>query len=340
MVVAASAPHAADHVHAPAPDAAEDAGDGARRNARAPTIPTAARPPWTTVRPFVLGLVSFAVLATLNQARGFDLWRNYALSGILLGGTTTWILWRRDVRLPHYIQWAIVAALLLHYGGGSLGSPDPFRMGLLNLHGVNGAYHEFTWWDNLTHAAGIGAGAMAIAYLVEAYQLRRGLGWSAGAVGAAAVVGALAAGVAVELYEYLGKSAFQTIDQGGYVNTMRDLQFNVLGTAVGATLAVVVDRRRLATTIAQHWGPPTASRAGEPWTRRFTPGLAGYLAFAALPAVATLVLAGRYMASGSPGDDAVHYEAALQTMLWCGVAGLALGPAVAWAGRRWRGRLP
>lgn len=288
---------------------------------------------WRTVLPFLVGLACFALLGVLNEARGFTLWRNYSLSGVLLGGLTTWVLWHRDVRVPAYIQWVIVAGLLLHYGGGSLGSPDPFSMGLLGMHGVNGAYHEYLWWDNLTHAFGIGAGAMAVAYLAEAYQMRRGLAWPAWAVGGTAILGALAAGVAVELYEYLGKAAFQTIDQGGYVNTMRDLQFNAFGATVGAVVAVAIDRRRFAARIAAHWAPPQATRAGRPWPDRLTSGMTGFLAFCLPPAIATLTLAARFQAGGAPADDDAAYEAALRTLLWSAIAGILSG-LVAWSASR------
>lgn len=291
----------------------------------APVMPTE-RPTWTTVQPFVVGLASFVVLAVVNEIRDFTLWRNYALSGVLMGGISTYIIWRTDVRVPHYIQWVIVAGLLLHYGGGSLGSPDPFAMGLLNLHGVNGAYHEFSWWDNLTHAAGMGAGAMGIAYLAEAYQMRRGFAWQGWVVGLVAFLGSLAAGVVVELYEYLGKSAFQTIDQGGYVNTMRDLHFNVLGAGVGAAVAVVVDRRRIGAALTRRWGRPDLHLAGSAWVRRVTPGLLGFAAFALVPAVATLTLSVRFAVQGPVADDEVAYEAALRTLLWSFATGLVAGP--------------
>src|SRR5690348_9141994 len=85
--------------------------------AQAPAPPPPPRPPWTTVLPFVVGLACFVVLAAINQLRGFELWRNYALSGDLLGGVSTYLIWRKDLRIPHYIQWVIVAGLLLHYGG-------------------------------------------------------------------------------------------------------------------------------------------------------------------------------------------------------------------------------
>jgi hypothetical protein len=296
------------------------------------------RPRLHHVLPFAIGLAAFAALAVLNESRGFTLWRNYALSGVVLGGIVTWILWRKDVRLPHYIQWVIVAGLILHYGGGSLGSPSPFRMGLMGMHGVNGAYHEYTWWDNLTHGVGIGAGAMAIAYLADAYQLRRGLAWPWWAIAGLSLLGALTGGVGVELYEYLGKTAFQTIDQGGYVNTMRDLHFNVLGAVAGAAIAIAVDRRRLASRITQHWGRPAANLAGRSWRLRLPAGTAGFIALCAPPATATLALGLRFLLEGAavPADNAAAYEVALQAMLWSAVAGLVLGPLVLLASRRRR----
>ena len=296
------------------------------------------RPDARTVQPFVVGLACFPLLALLNQARGFDLWRNYALSGVLLGSATTWALWRWDVRVPHYIQWIIVAALLLHYGGGSLGSPDPYRMGLFGYHGINGAYHVHAWWDNLTHFAGIGAGAMACAYLFDAFQTRRGLAWSAGTVLLLAITTGVAAGVGVELYEYLGKEAFQTIDQGGYVNTIRDLHFNVLGAATGGVLAVTIDRRRLAGAIERHWGRPAATLRDKPWTRRLPPGMFGFIAFVAPPALMSAYLSVRFLVTPLPADDLGAYEGALHLMAWSAATGLLAGPSagVAWARLRRR----
>ena len=292
-------------------------------------------PKWRTVAPFLAGLVVFALLAMLNQSRGFVLWHNYALTGVVLGGIVTSLLYRWDVRVPRYIQWVIVVALLLHYGGGSLGSPDPYRMGLLGYHGINGAYHVHTWWDNLTHFAGIGAGAMATAYLLEAYQTRRGLAWNKRSVWALSFTTGLAAGVGVELYEYLGKAAFQTIDQGGYRNTMLDLLFNIVGASVGSALAVTVDRRRLAKQIERHWGRRTATLAGRPWTDRVPPAMMGFIAFVAPAAAMTLWLAGHYL-TFLPGLDAQGtYDGALNLMLASAIAGVLIGPVtgLAWARR-------
>lgn len=299
---------------------------------------TMPRPDLRTVRPFLVGLACFALLALLNQERGFDLWRNYALSGVALGSTATWALYRWDVRVPHYIQWVIVAALLLHYGGGSLGSPDPYSMGLLGYHGINGAYHVHSWWDNLTHFAGIGAGTMACAYLFDAYQARRGLAWSAGSVLLLAITTGLAAGVGVELYEYLGKEVFQTIDQGGYINTMRDLHFNILGAVAGGVLAVTIDRRRLAGAIERHWGRPTATLQDRPWRQRLPAGMTGFIGFIAPPALMTLVLSMRFLVAAAPTDDLAAYDGALRLLAWSAAAGILVGPLAGFAWARVRRR--
>lgn len=289
-----------------------------------------------TVLPFVVGLGCFGLLAILNESRGFDLWRNYALSGVVLGGTATWALYHWDVRIPHYIQWVVVAGMLLHYGGGSLGSPEPYRMGLLGYHGINGAYHVHSWWDNLTHFVGVGAGGMATAYLLDAYQTRRGLAWGKPAIWGLSFLTGLAMGVGVELYEYLGKTMFQTIDQGGYKNTMLDLVFNLLGAALGAGLAVTIDRRRLAIEIQRHWGTQDRTLAGRPWPERVPAPMVGYTAFVAVPAAMTLWLAAHYLALLPGLDDQGTYDGALQLMLWSAVGGILAGPL---AGLQWARRM-
>lgn len=308
---------------------AADRGEAGASNAP----PGPRRPSLHTVLPFVVGLVCFLLLAILNQARGFDLWRNYALSGVFLGSITTWVVWRYDVRIPHYIQWVIVAGLLLHYGGGSLGSPDPFRVGLFGFHGINGAYHTIEGWDHITHGVGIGAGAMALAYLLELYQVRRRLHWNASTVWFLAVLTSLAVGVGVELYEFLGKSAFQTIDQGGYENTMRDLHYNILGAVVGGGVAAFVDRRRFGRRIERLWGqrPPT----GPSYPGHIPPAMAGLIAFVAPAAIATVYLSLRFVGEARPADDIAAYDDALRTLLSSAVLGTVLGPLV---GLLWRGR--
>lgn len=294
--------------------------------------PAAHRRAAYTVLPFIVGLVCFALLAILNQARGFDLWRNYALSGIGLGSIATWAVWRWDVRIPHYIQWVIVAGLLLHYGGGTLGDPDPHRIGLFGFHGINGAYHTIDGWDHITHGVGLGAGAMAIAYVLELYQARRRLGWTASTVWFFAVLVTLAVGVGVELYEFLGKSAFQTIDQGGYENTIRDLHYNLLGGVIGGGIAAFVDRRRFGRRIERLWGPPGTAHPAHPGP--LPPGMAGLIAFVTPPAIVTVYLSLRFFGEVTPQDDLAAYDAALRLMLGSAVVGVVLGPLVALAWHR------
>ena len=299
----------------------------------------AARQRLIALLPFLVGLASFAVLAAFNQWRDFALWRNYALSGILLGSPTVWLLWHFDVRIPHYIQWTINVALWSHYGGGSLGSPDPYHMGILGMHGINGAYHHFDWWDHLTHGLGIGAGAMGIAYLFEVYQTRRGLQWSASGVWILTMLASLTAGVAVELYEFLGKQAFQTIDQGGYENTMRDLHFNLIGGGIGATVAVTVNRTRFRRRIQARWGTGAAVPATAPWWRHTTPAMTGFVAFTFIPAMTALAVATRFFAEEIPADDLHPYDEALWTLTWSAIAAILVAPVAGLLHRAWLRRL-
>ncbi len=280
------------------------------------------------VLPFFVGLLISAALALVNEARDFELWRNYALSGVIMGGAATYVIWRYDVRLPHYIQWVMVAALFLHYGGGSLGSPDKFRMGLFGYHGVNGTYHVISWWDHLTHGVGIGASTMGIAYLLEVYQYRRRLDWPAWLLWGMSVLAGLAAGVGVELYEYLGKTWFQTIDQGGYINTMQDLHYNLLGAVLGAGLAVTLNRTRFRQRIEGHWG----TRGRLPVTYRsalLPPSMTGFLGFVTIPAITSLWLATWYLFRDIPKDDSVLYDPALTIMTWSAAGAAVLGPLAA-----------
>jgi len=266
------------------------------------------------VLPFIIGLVSFALLAWFDHVRGFMLWRNYALSGFLLGIPTVWTLYHYDVRIPHYIQWVVVGAMWCHYGGGSLGSPDPYHMGLLGMHGVNGAYHHFDWWDHLTHGAGIGATAMGMAYLFEVYQLRRGLQWGGAGVWLLSLLTSMTIGVGVELYEFLGKTAFQTIDQGGYENTMRDLHFNLIGAGFAGGIAVGLNRTRFRDRIRDQWQAQTLVPLDAPWWQRTTSSMAGITAFVFVPATTALALATRFFAQEIPPDDLHLYDPALNTL--------------------------
>ncbi len=291
------------------------------------------------ILPFLIGLGFFAALAAFNQWREFALWRNYALSGVLLGGFTTWLFYHYDVRIPHYIQWTIIAATLTHYVGGSLGSPDPYHMGLLGMHGINGAYHHFEWWDHLTHGAGIAASAMGFAYLYEIYQTRRGLQWSGSGVWIVTMLAALTVGVGVELYEFLGKQAFQTIDQGGYENTMRDLHFNLIGGGIGATLAVTVNRTQFRETIQRRWGTSERVPRSDPWWHHISPAMSGMLTFTFIPAMTAVALGTQFFAQEIPPDDIHLYDEALWTLTIAAAFAIILAPLATQAHKWWNRRM-
>lgn len=295
------------------------------------------KPQMRHVAVFCVGLAAFLALAVFNHARGFDLWRNYALSGFFLGAPVVYTLWRLDMRLPHYIQGVIVAAMLAHYVGGSVGyvPGPPYRMGLLGMHGINGAYHVFHWWDHLTHGLGIGASTMGIAYLFDVYQLRRGLGWHPVVIWTAAVLAGLTAGVGVELYEYLGKTAFQTIDQGGYENTMKDIWFNTLGATTGAGLAVTVNRTALRNRIRTHWSIPDDHAPTGTLLQNLPPRMAGFFAFIFIPALTALALATHSLFVDALANDQTYYDPALQAMVWSAVFAVASVPFATWVHTHW-----
>lgn len=328
-------------------DAAPPDAGGSRQTAATPTdakqpaaggdpdeqaaAPPSTQSPWRHQAGFLTGLIAFFLLGIANEIRGFDLWRNYAFSGVVLGTTMLLILRRFDVRIPLYIQWVMVIGMASHYIGGSLGSPDPYRMGLLGMHGINGTYHHFDGWDHLTHTLGIGAAAMGFAYLFEIYQTRRGLQWSPSSLWIVTMLASLAAGVGVELYEFLGKTAFQTIDQGGYENTMRDLHFNFIGAAIGAGVAVSVNRTRFRQSIQAQWGTRAPVPAAAPWWQHVTPPIVGIITFSGIPAVTALYLMTRFFAMEIPPDDRLLYDPALETMtIMTAVAAVAAPVAARW----------
>ncbi len=287
---------------------------------------------WRDIHGAIGGIVLFAALALWDHSRGFELWRNYALSGVLIASIIAYWIHATDVRLPNYIQWIIILALLTHYGGGSLGSPDPYRMGLLGTHGINGAYHHFEWWDHLTHGAGIFATAIGFAYLLEVYLARRRLPWHPAAIWTVTVLASLTAGVGVELYEYLGKTIFQTIDQGGYANTMLDIHYNLLGATLGATLAVTLNRRHFRQRIQQQFGinPDEATPQSPKWWMQIPPGMTGFLVFITLPALVALGMAIRFLFIEVPANDLPLYDAALRTLTRTSLVAAITGPLAGW----------
>lgn len=304
-------------------------------NARPLPDPAPTRAPLAPIAVMFVALALALSLAIINHLRGFVLWRNYSLAGFFIGAAVAYLLWRFDVRVPHYILGAVVASALLHFGGGTLGSPDPYRMGPLGMHGVNGAYHTFSWWDHLTHGVGIGSATMGFAYLLDVYQMRRGLRWNGPALWTVAVLCGLTVGVGMELYEYLGKTAFQTIDQGGYTNTMQDLHFNVYGAVTGATLAIVLNRTAFQRRIRDHWNVDHAEPRPGNWFQRLPPRMAGLLAFTILPTGMSLFLAIQFFFITVPEPDLPLYDNALNLLTASAVAAVAAFPLFLFAQRRW-----
>ncbi|MDA8728179.1 hypothetical protein N9M88_03595, partial [Euryarchaeota archaeon] len=107
--------------------------------------------------------------------------------------------------------------------------------------GVNGMYHVHPWWDKLVH--GMNSTAIAIAWSLGWRRMSEHNGWqlSPRVVAFTAFSLGVAIGVAYEVYEFFGKTMFQTIDQGGYVNTATDLVSDMLGAGLGVLFAHFYD---------------------------------------------------------------------------------------------------
>ena len=180
----------------------------------------------------------------LNVATGNLLWLAYSLVGVAVfafgAGLVRAGRWHPETRAV----WLVGLTWGLHYVGGSLA-------GLHQIGGPNGLYYAFPWWDNVVHALGSAAVAVAAtAALLRTLPARRGLCAFLG-VAVAGLVGTL-----VELYEFAQYLWFGTVDQGFYTNTMVDLYDNVVGGALGASLYVL--------TAPKAVPPPSPAAPSEP----------------------------------------------------------------------------
>jgi hypothetical protein len=177
------------------------------------------------------------------------------------------ILWKGKAHIPALPLWIGYFATMLHFIGGSLGAadsgPGPFCFdGMqpgewLCADGVNGMYHVHPWWDKLVHS--MNSTAIAIAWSLGWRRMSEHNGWqlSPRVVAFTAFSLSVAIGVAYEVYEFFGKTMFQTIDQGGYVNTASDLVSDMLGAGLGVLFAHYYDPMNKTSNISGQLPLPT-----------------------------------------------------------------------------------
>jgi hypothetical protein len=185
---------------------------------------------WTPYR--VTGAVLGAALL-LNLWTGNGLWFWYSTVGAGLFFFIVGLTRQGRLHLPRRSAWMLGIAGGLHYVGGSLS-------GLHSIGGPNGLYYVFPWWDNVVHALGAGALAVAVGTLMAGRLV--GPRWLF-----VLVVASVASlfGILVELYEFAQFLLLGTIDQGFYTNTVLDLYYNLLGAVVGAVLRSGQETRSL-----------------------------------------------------------------------------------------------
>lgn len=198
-----------------------------------PTHPSeAALRPKVDWRPYQATAAVLLAAVALNLWTGNGLWLAYSLVGCAVFAFGAGFVRSGRWRPPTRAVWLVGLTWGLHYVGGSLA-------GLHQIGGPNGLYYALPWWDNVVHALGSAAVAVAAtAALVPVMPSRRVLPALLGTAVASFV------GTVVELYEFAQYLWFGTVDQGFYTNTMVDLYDNVVGGALGASLYVLAPARR------------------------------------------------------------------------------------------------
>ena len=201
--------------------------------------------------PLLAWLISCTILAIWNYQRGLYLWAGYNLGGAVMALAVISFMWSGRIRMPVLPLWIAYVTTMLHFVGGSLGAPNhgpgPFCFdGMqpgewLCADGVNGMYHVHDWWDKLVH--GTNNAAIAIGWSLAWRRISNHNGWEISPRMNAGICFSLtvAIGVGYEVYEFFGKTVFQTIDQGGYLNTATDLVSNLVGAVAGTMFALFYD---------------------------------------------------------------------------------------------------
>ncbi|HLE47415.1 MAG TPA: hypothetical protein VI818_03885 [Candidatus Thermoplasmatota archaeon] len=176
----------------------------------------------TDWRPFVATGFALGAALALNLLTHNSLWFWYTVLGLGILLTVAGATNAYRLRPPRQAVWGVGITASLHYVGGSLS-------GLHQIGGPNGLYYAFPWWDNVVHALGSGAIAMA-AHAFLATRIHGSRPFTA----FLAVCVASFVGVLVELYEFAQFVFLGTVDQGFYTNTVLDLYYNLLGATLGA----------------------------------------------------------------------------------------------------------
>lgn len=217
--------------------------------------------------PLLAWFISCIILTFWNLSRGLNLWAGYNFGGAVMALLALMILWKGKAHIPALPLWIGYFATMLHFIGGSLGAadsgPGPFCFdGMqpgewLCADGVNGMYHVHPWWDKLVHS--MNSTAIAIAWSLGWRRMSEHNGWqlSPRVVAFTAFSLSVAIGVAYEVYEFFGKTMFQTIDQGGYVNTASDLVSDMLGAGLGVMFAHYYDPMNKTSNISGQLPLPT-----------------------------------------------------------------------------------
>ena len=145
---------------------------------------------------------------------------------------------RAKVWRDYFLEGAFMALIMLVLAR-KISSPIlPAVIGIITwclhyLGGITDWYHLLEWWDHMTHGL---SHVCFVLFLAYGYQLGERKGWFKIPPWVAMLlimVLSTGLGAMFELREYAFSIFFDTIDQGGYDNTMLDIAWNFIGASLG-----------------------------------------------------------------------------------------------------------
>jgi len=159
-----------------------------------------------------------------GEVRDFDagVWSEYFLEGIFFALIAIFVT--RKWTMPVVPSLIAVAAWILHYLGGMMDW-----------------YHSIEWWDHLTHGL---AHIIFVLFMFYAYEyLHKKKKVDIHPVLVFTIVTVMAAGLGAlsEVREYSFSLFFGTLDQGGYSNTMQDINWNFIGASLALFYYIVLN---------------------------------------------------------------------------------------------------
>ncbi|PKK86667.1 MAG: hypothetical protein CVT48_00110 [Thermoplasmata archaeon HGW-Thermoplasmata-1] len=108
------------------------------------------------------------------------------------------------------------------------------------LGGMFDWYHTIDFWDHITHGLSHLAIVIGVAYWFRMGEDRGKVSISPLLCLSAVILISIGVGAIFEVREYAFSYVFDTIDQGGYDNTLQDIMFNIIGSLIGGIIMIAI----------------------------------------------------------------------------------------------------